>query len=112
MLPVNWLYVNNYDGSKSGNTKLVKALANAPHESLFSTDLVITLVDSFWYEYYETLFYVAFLPFLAYFATTVKYFAHYTNDDPKEFELKWLNEAMFRAIFYVLWTYFTIHEFI
>ena len=51
MLPVNWLFVPSYDGGKSGRKSLVTALANAPHESLFSTDLVITLVESFWASY-------------------------------------------------------------
>ena len=51
MLPVNWLFVPGYDGDKSGRKSLVTALANAPHESLFSTDLVITLVESFWASY-------------------------------------------------------------
>ena len=86
MLPVNWLYVNNYNGSKSGRTSLVKALADAPHESLFSTDLVITLVDSFWAAFSNTLIYFAFLPFLVYLSTTVKYFATYINEEPKEYE--------------------------
>ena len=51
MLPVNWLFTPNYDGSKSGRKSLVTALANAPHESLFSTELIITLVESFWASY-------------------------------------------------------------
>ena len=87
MLPVNWLYVKNYDGSKSGRSSLVKALADAPHDSLFGTDLVITLVDSFWADYARRILYFAFLPFLIYLFTTVKYFATYINEEPKEFEL-------------------------
>ena len=66
MLPVNWLFVPGYDGTVSGRKSLVTALANAPHESLFSTELVITLVDSFWSEYSARVIFAAFLPFISY----------------------------------------------
>ena len=58
----------------------MKALAFAPHESLFSTDLVVTLVDSFWDDFSNTLIYFAFLPFLVYLMITVKYFSTYINE--------------------------------
>ena len=111
MLPLNWLYVKNYNGVKSGRKSLVKALARAPHESLFSTDLVITLVDSFWATFSNTMIYFAFLPFILYLITTVKYFAHYINEEPKDFEFR-SYETWFRTLFYVLWVYFASHEFI
>ena len=109
MLPVNWLYVDSYAGSESGRTKLVKALARAPHESLFSTDLVITLVESFWEEFSSTMIYFAFLPFMVYLAATVVYFGKYINEEPQEMELKSF-ETWFRVFFYILWAYFTFHE--
>ena len=69
MLPVNWLFVPSYDGVKSGRKSLVTALANAPHESLFSTDLVITLVESFWASYSSKIIWFAFIPYMIYLAT-------------------------------------------
>ena len=109
MLPVNWLYVDSYAGSVSGRTKLVKALARAPHESLFSTDLVITLVESFWEKFSSTMIYFAFLPFMVYLVATVVYFGKYINEEPMEMELKSF-ETWFRVFFYILWAYFTFHE--
>ena len=44
MLNIRWLFNYGYDGTKGSRGVLVKALAYAPIESLFSTDLVITLV--------------------------------------------------------------------
>lgn len=82
ILPVNWLYVNAYDGTNSSFKTLVKALANAPHESIFSTDFVITLVQSFWSEYSSRVINLAFVPFMVYLTVTVKYYASYLNDEP------------------------------
>ena len=105
MLPVDWLYSKSYSGDKTGRKRLVKALSVAPHESLFSTDLVITLVDSFWANFSNTLILFAFLPFILYLIVTVKYFATYINEEPKEFVFRsW--ETWFRCLFYVLWAYF------
>ena len=87
MLPINWLFVNAYDGTSSGFKTLVKALARAPHESLFSTDLVVTLVESFWTEYSTRVISLAFIPFMVYLLVTVRYFATYMNDEPKNFDL-------------------------
>ena len=109
MLPVDWLYSKSYSGAKTGRKRLVKALSVAPHESLFSTDLVITLVDSFWANFSNTLILFAFLPFILYLIVTVKYFATYINEEPQEFVLRsW--ETWFRCLFYVLWVYFASHE--
>ena len=74
MLAVNWLYGNNYDGTSQGVGNLVTALAKAPHETLFSTDLVITLVDSFWDRYRSAMLWRCFFPFISYFFTTILYF--------------------------------------
>ena len=79
MLPVSWLYVDGYDGTKSGFATLVKKLKNAPHESLFSTDLVITLVELFWEDYSTNVITLAFLPFIVYLFATLKYFSTYIN---------------------------------
>ena len=70
MLPVKWVYALSYDRNKSGPTKLVTALAKAPHESLFSSELVVTLVESFWHQYSSYVIKYAFIPFVAYIFVT------------------------------------------
>ena len=61
-----------------GFRELIVALANAPHESLFSTELVITLVDHFWNRYYRYIFTYCFIPFLIYFILTIVYLSKWT----------------------------------
>ena len=45
VLPVGWVFEGFGGLDKVGFKELVVALANAPHESLFSTDLVKTLFE-------------------------------------------------------------------
>ena len=40
MLGLGWLFNNSYAGEKQNRGDLVDALAKAPHEYYFSTDLV------------------------------------------------------------------------
>ena len=110
MLPQNWLYKKRYNSNKeTGSKTLVKALADAPHESLFSTDLVITLVDQFWANFSKTIIQFGFLPFVLYLIVTLKYFASYISEEPHEFKFR-SQETWFRCLIYVFWTYFASHE--
>ena len=111
MLPVNWLFTPNYDGSKSGRKSLVTALANAPHESLFSTELIITLVESFWASYSAQMIWFAFIPFIVYLCVTEVYFINYIATEPKPYDTS-TPETWVIIVFYLLWFYFTSHEFI
>ena len=55
--------------------------AKAPNESLFSTQLVITLVMNFWDAYSAKVIKYCLIPFLVYFASTVYYFSRNMIDD-------------------------------
>ena len=48
MLKIDWIFHVDKHGNRRGFGDMVRALAKAPHESLFSTDLITTLVDNFW----------------------------------------------------------------
>ena len=111
MLPVNWLYVPDYSGNKSGRKKLVTALANAPHESLFSTDLVITLVESFWNAYSAQMIWFAFIPFILYLCVTDYYYINYIAVDPKGYDFATFDTWVL-VVFYIQWAYFALHEFV
>ena len=111
MLPVNWLFVPGYDGTKSGRKSLVTALANAPHESLFSTELVITLVDSFWSEYSTRVIMAAFLPFINYLSVVESYFINFISKEPSGYDFT-TGETWVLMSFYALWLYFASHELI
>ena len=51
MLNIDWIFHEDKEGEMRGFGDMVRALARAPHESLFSTELVITLIDNFWEAY-------------------------------------------------------------
>ena len=109
MLPVNWVSVPSYDGDKSGPKELVTALAKAPHESLFSTELIVTLVESFWYQYSANVIKWAFIPFIAYLCVTETYYINYIANDPKNYNFGEL-ETWVLIVFYIQWFYFASHE--
>ena len=44
MLQISWMYQNPHGNSTVGIRELVVALSDAPHESLFSSELVKILV--------------------------------------------------------------------
>jgi hypothetical protein len=77
MLGLGWLFNNSYQGVQQNRGDLVDALAKAPHEYYFSTDLVVTLIESFWGEYRDAMIWRAFMPFLFYFFSVIAYFVYY-----------------------------------
>ncbi len=100
------------------------ALSQAPNESLFSTDLIITLVDHFWDRYYNAIFFRCFVPYCFYFVGSLYYVSNYTVEgiDPDdrwsltpEFFLRWfiLLSVLYFAFFEFVcmirdgWQYFT-----
>ena len=70
MLPIEWIFAN-YDGHTSvGFRELIVALSVSPFDSLFSTELIVTLIELFWERYYAKVFYRCFIPFIVYFLAT------------------------------------------
>jgi len=52
-------------------------LQQAPHDSLFSTELVITMVEHFWDYYYKAIIIRCFIPYVIYFSCTIMYMSFY-----------------------------------
>ena len=70
MLPLEWVFAK-YGGNEKINFKeLVIALSESPFDSLFSTELVITLTEHIWSRYYASVLKKCFLPFCIYFIAT------------------------------------------
>ena len=74
MLDIGWIFSN--DGSIR---ELIAALKDCPYDSLFSTDLVISLMEIFGEKYKKAVFYKCFLPYVFYFLTTVCFLEFYTS---------------------------------
>ena len=77
---IGWIYHVDKNGKARGFGDLVRALAKAPHESLFSTDLVTTLIDNFWEEYATKIKRRCLYPFIIYFIACAIYFTTYCID--------------------------------
>ena len=87
MLPIDWIFAPSQKKKNNSFSDFIVALANAPHESLFSTDLIHMLVDHFWERYYRAVIYRCFLPYLVYYVSVLWYLSLYgvsKDDEPKE----------------------------
>lgn len=108
MLSLEWVHASYKGYDNVGFRELIVELANAPHESLFSTELIITLVEHFWDYYYKRIFLTGFVPYIIYFLCTI---VHVTTWSVKgidggtewnftaEFVLRWL---IIISIFYFI----------
>ena len=108
MLSLAWLHAA-YKGNESvGFSELVIELANAPNEALFSTELIITLIEHLWPTYARAIFIWGFIPYLTYFLATltyVIYFAVYGIDVGTEWDLTaefFLRWVIIVSVFYLM----------
>ena len=108
MLDIGWIFANECDVRQ-----LIVALKDCPYDSIFSTDLVISLVDIFWEKYRNEIIWKCFIPYLVYFLTTICFFELFTsagihNNHEDE---KYIAYAMAFVII-VLDLYFLFFEFV
>ena len=98
MLQIDWIFASASGKEKCGFAEFVVALSQAPHESLFSTDLIKTMVDHFWSRYYRAVLFGGLFPFIIYFSATLYYMSKYAvdgieedfNEVTFEFFLRWI----------------------
>lgn len=87
------------------------ALANAPHESLFSSELVIILVEHFWKRYYYAILYRIFLPWLVYFFLVIFYVTMFSVSGIEILETsERTTEVIMRLLIVVLMVYLFFFE--
>ena len=80
MLPLEWVFAK-YGGNEAVSFReLVIALSESPFDSLFSTELVITLTEHIWARYYKSVFRRAFIPFCIYFILTQVFLTKYVME--------------------------------
>ena len=51
MLKIDWIFRDSPEKKSQGYSDLIDALAKSPNESIFTTDLINTLMGSFWKQY-------------------------------------------------------------
>ena len=83
LLDISWIFQKGTDGKHRDFGDLVKALAKAPHESLFGTDLINILVDNFWHMYSVRIKLLCMGPFMIYAFFCLFYFTHYAQGNHK-----------------------------
>ena len=111
MLQIDWIFAESGGEKKVGFAEFVVALSRAPHESLFSTDLIKTLVDHFWKRYYRAVIFYGFLPFMAYMITTLIYVSYYTVEGVETNFFAWTDECRIRMIMLLVIFYFMFYEY-
>ena len=83
----------------------------APHESLFSTELIITLTEHFWDYYYKRIFVLCFIPYIVYFIATIIYVSTFSVDGISEDERYALTvEFVLRITIIISMIYFSVFE--
>lgn len=113
MLSLDWVHAHYKGYKKVGFKELILLLAMAPNETLFDTELVITLIKHFWNFYYNRIFYACFLPYIVYFISTIYYISTYAVEGIDE-EDKYNNTLEFILRFVISFgvIYFAIFEFV
>ena len=74
MLDIGWIF---QDGL--GIRELIVALMQSPYESIFDTELVITLVELFIQKSKKALITKCFIPYVTYFLTTIFFLTNFTS---------------------------------
>ena len=113
MLSLDWVHAD-YKGYRNvGFRELIVALSVAPHESLFSTELCITLVEHFWDYYFKRVFFAGFVPYLLYFGCTIFYVSKWGVEGIDEDDIwKPTLEFFMRWIIIASVIYFALFEFV
>ena len=112
-LTLDWVHAGYKGFQKVGFKELILALADAPHESLFSTQFIIALVQHFWDFYYKRIFFLCFVPYIIYFLSTLVYVASYAVEGIEEDQkYAFTLEFVLRIIIVSCVIYFAVFEFI
>ena len=75
MLDISWIFASGV-----GFRELVASLSKTPHESVFSTNLVVTLVEIFRERYSKAIFWKCFIPYMIYFVLSVSLYSTFTTN--------------------------------
>ena len=75
MLNIDWVFAHNLS-----YRELIILLANCPHEEVFSTDLVTTLVEVFLDRFKSIIIKRVFIPYVVYFLITVSFLSTFTRE--------------------------------
>ena len=83
MLDIGWIFENDLD-----IRELIVSLKDSPFESIFSTDLISSLVIFFGKKYKRGVIIWCFIPYVVYFFTTIIFFTWFTSGGIQDEEEK------------------------
>ena len=108
---IDWIYASQGGLENVGFRELVIELSKAPHESLFGTEFVQILVESFWDRYFKAILLRCFIPFLIYFFSTNYYLQSYAMEGiPEDERVSFSVEFVLRWIILLSLMYFSFFE--
>lgn len=112
MLKVDWVNRDTPNGKSSGYKGLVEALSSSQNESIFGTELIETLMDSFWSRWKSQIFWKALIPYLIYVCSMLVYYSVLLKKSPPEGEERKTSptEIMVALSMIFLGTYFFYFE--
>ena len=111
-LPLDWIHASYKGFEKVGFKELILALDRAPHESLFGTELIVTLFQHFGGYYFKRIFFAGFVPFVVYFLSAIMYISWYAVEGISEDELYIVSEeSVLRCLMILCIIYFGFFEF-
>ena len=110
MLQIDWMFAEIKGKKNAGFADFVALLSKAPHESVFSTELIKILIDHFWVRYYRYVIFCGFLPYLAYMIMTLIYLSNYTVQEKDHDYWEWSEESSMRFVILLMIFYFLYFE--
>lgn len=108
MLDIGWIFASDV-----GFRELIVSLSNTPHESVFSTDLVIILVEIFAAKYKAAIMKWCFIPYVFYFFFSIMFYTYFTSAGIHQFSDGEIALAfLMGVVIIVLDCYFLFYEFV
>ena len=108
MLDIGWVFAGDQDFRE-----LIVSLSKSPYESIFSTDLVLTLYEIFSERYTKAILIWCCLPYLLYFLFTVIFYTWFTSGGINSCGDNEQEIAKFMGLIIIcLDLYFLFHEFV
>ena len=112
MLPIEWVFASHDGNENVGFRELIVALSEGQLDSIFSTELIVTLTEHMWKRYYNAVFNRCFIPFCVYFTVTQYFISNFVqegiNSDGGWFEA-YMSYVMI-GIIVIVGTYFALLE--
>ena len=84
MIPIDWLFAETQNKKSNGFAEFLTILAEAPHDNIFATDVLLIIIDRFIDRYKYYVLFGNFIPFGIYMVLVLIYMQNYAALPPPE----------------------------